>query len=92
MRIKNLIKLMVKQTYVLPYYFIPSEKMKKQIEQNDENKRITRSIKKEEIQRRLQEQKIFEEAMDKIDVDMTITVVSSRILEIIAFGVIAINE
>lgn len=69
--------------------------MKKQIEQNDENdenKRITRSIKKEEIQRRLQEQKIFEEAMDKIDVDMTITVVSSRILEIIAFGVIAINE
>lgn len=76
----------------MPYYFIPSEKMKKQIEQNDENKRITRSIKKEEIQRRLQEQKIFEEAMDKIDVDMTITVVSSRILEIIAFGVIAINE
>ena len=66
--------------------------MKKQIEQNDENKRITRSIKKEEIQRRLLEQKIFEEAMDKIDVDMTITVVSSRILEIIAFGVIAINE
>ena len=61
--------------------------MKKQIEQNEQNeqnKRITRSIKKKEIQRKLQERLFFQKEMDKIEVDMTITVVSSIILGIIA--------